>query len=88
LASGKTPPQNDVPSDLSYEEMLLYVAWIFGLETEDTIHRMTLFAIGLVSIVFPDGHMEVNDKLITQEEISRMQNLGCIVYLPDNGREV
>lgn len=45
LKSGNTPPQIGVPGYLNYEEMLLYAAWLYGINQEDKIHRKALFVI-------------------------------------------
>lgn len=42
--NGESPPQADIPTNLSEEEMLLYSAWAHGMSISEVAHRYALFA--------------------------------------------
>jgi hypothetical protein len=44
LLQGKASPQLGVPKNMSTEAMLLYAAWLHGVKSDDTVHRLALFS--------------------------------------------
>jgi hypothetical protein len=44
LLQGEASPQSGVPKNMSNEEMLLYAAWLHGVEANSTVHRLALFS--------------------------------------------
>ena len=42
--SGGPPPQKNIPSNLTEEDMVLYAAWAHGMSAGDVVHRYALFA--------------------------------------------